>query len=61
MVDKAPRCFLCRDPLNPRGDQGSVELNPRGGGHEGFHMGKVCSDCESDLAEKMKKTTGGNV
>jgi len=61
MSDRILRCFLCRDALDPRADTAGVELNPQGGGREGYHHGKVCSDCERDLAEKMKKTTGGNL
>ena len=60
MSDDILRCFRCRKPLDGRGGVATVELNPMGNGSEGFHAGKLCSDCESDVAEKMKKTTGGN-
>jgi hypothetical protein len=61
MSDTTARCVECREPVDPRADTATVELNPNGSGAAGFHVGVLCVDCEEDLAEKMKRTTGGNV
>jgi hypothetical protein len=60
MPDTIARCFECRDPVDPHGKEAVVELNPNGTGDAGYYRGHLCSDCESDLVEKMKPTTGGN-
>lgn len=59
--DTISRCFRCREPLDPRADHATIELNPNGGGEMGFHHAKVCEECETELAEQMRQTTGGNI
>ena len=61
MADETLRCFRCFEPLDPRDDLATVELNPMGNGEAGFHTAKVCTDCEAEVAEKMKYPTGGNI
>lgn len=61
MADHTIRCYECRAPLDPRGDNPTVELNPDGGDSIGYHRSNLCDECAEVLAEKMEPTTGGNV